>query len=70
MVYHLDLVREMADVNCDAYMVFYHQHVESAADNRLLFTYFILIMCVHARAPGCLCVCIHVGVWSCGCRYS
>lgn len=34
------LVRETADVNCDAYMAFNHQHVESAADNKLLFTYF------------------------------
>lgn len=40
MVYHLVLVRETADVNCEAHMVFYQQHVESAADNRLLFTYF------------------------------
>lgn len=40
MVYHLDLVRETVDANCDAYMAFNHQHVESAADNKLLFTYF------------------------------
>lgn len=40
MVYHVDLVRETVDVNCDAHKAFYHQRVQSAADNKLLFTYF------------------------------
>lgn len=80
MVYHLDLVRETADVkdvNCNAHTVFYHQHVESAADNKLLFTYFsfsvlfnYVSVCMHVLQDACVSVCIHVGVRSCGCRYS
>lgn len=55
MVYHLDLVRETVDVNCDAYMAFYQQHVESAADNKLLFTYFSFSVFFN-----CVSVCMHV----------